>query len=266
MAVLAYIWQAIESTFRQLLHTLMPFAALGMFTQFCTNMLRNSLSAMACPLLFIYLTAPGTVIHELSHGFFCILFGHKIVDLKLFTPNSVGTLGYVNHSYNRLNPYHRIGNFFIGIGPIICITAIIYLLTMLLVPEILKNEPASCENAGLLELLKFNAKAAIQYFRHFFNFAIWQKWGTWAWLMLVLMLASHITLSLPDLKGVLDGFLAIILVLFFTNLSIQWKWNGSDEIVIWLWKYLSPAFIILLFTNLIFAAITIFVVFFRKVF
>ena len=62
-------------------------------------------------------------------------FGHKVTEIKLFQINSAdGTLGYVNHSYNPKNIYHKIGNFFIGVAPIIVISAVLYLLAWWLLP------------------------------------------------------------------------------------------------------------------------------------
>ncbi|MBR2908265.1 MAG: hypothetical protein IKC26_09540 [Clostridia bacterium] len=78
----------------------------------------------------------GTPIHELSHAFFCILFGHKITGICLWTPNPQnGNLGYVMHTYKRRNLWHQIGNFFIGVAPIIGGNAVLLLLLRLLLPD-----------------------------------------------------------------------------------------------------------------------------------
>lgn len=43
----------------------------------------------------------GIPIHELGHAYFCLIFGHKIKNIKLFSFSSFEySLGYVNHSYN----------------------------------------------------------------------------------------------------------------------------------------------------------------------
>ncbi|OSX96169.1 hypothetical protein S3E15_02648 [Bacillus mycoides] len=69
----------------------------------------------------------GVPVHELGHAIMCLLFRHKIVATQFFpTDTSQGALGYVQHQYNQKSVYQRIGNFFIGIGPIISgITALI---------------------------------------------------------------------------------------------------------------------------------------------
>jgi hypothetical protein len=61
----------------------------------------------------------GTPIHELSHAFFCVIFGHKIEKISLFSPEpETGVLGYVFHSYNPESLFQRVGCLFIGFAPL----------------------------------------------------------------------------------------------------------------------------------------------------
>jgi hypothetical protein len=78
----------------------------------------------------------GTPIHELGHAFMCLVFFHKIVDIKLYQiDDESGTLGYVSHTYNKRNIYHVIGNYFIGVAPIFCGGIVLYLLMKFLLPS-----------------------------------------------------------------------------------------------------------------------------------
>ena len=61
----------------------------------------------------------GTPIHELGHAAMCLVFLHRIERVKLLSLGARdGAYGYVEHSYNRRNLWARLGNLFIGVGPI----------------------------------------------------------------------------------------------------------------------------------------------------
>jgi hypothetical protein len=62
---------------------------------------------------FEILTAPGVVVHELAHAFFCVIFGVRIRKMSLFRFDRVA--GYVIHD----EPHGFFSNLFICFGPLI---------------------------------------------------------------------------------------------------------------------------------------------------
>lgn len=154
----------------------------------------------------------GTPIHECAHALFCLIFGHKIVDMQLFQINSDdGTLGYVNHSYNPRNFYQRIGNFFIGVAPILVISGVLFFLAWLLMPEFIGEISASFAFGDFVDNFGnvFVSLGAI--LLAFFSHAL--SWQWWVFVFVGMMLALHMTLSKADVHGALDG-LIFVLALF----------------------------------------------------
>ncbi|MGL5576587.1 MAG: hypothetical protein ACRDCW_13700, partial [Sarcina sp.] len=100
---------------------------------------RNLVSKLG-PKIIIITGLIGTTVHETSHYLMAKLFGHKVSDIKLFSLELKSeTLGYVRHSYNKRNYYQRIGNFFIGVAPILIGTGVVILLLKFLVPDSLSS-------------------------------------------------------------------------------------------------------------------------------
>lgn len=82
--------------------------------------------------------AIGTIIHEFSHMLMCVIFRHNITEFSMFRPvkgSYDGVMGYVNHSYNKKSLYQNLGNFFIGIAPIIFGIGFLILFMWLLLPN-----------------------------------------------------------------------------------------------------------------------------------
>jgi len=168
--------------------------------------------------LVCYITgAVGTPVHECAHALFCVIFGHKVTEIKLFQINSAdGTLGYVNHTYNPKNIYHRIGNFFIGVAPIIVISAILYLMAYLLLPEFLVELSAGVQAIDFVADLGSALLNTLSSVSIFFLYA-----GTWQWWVFFVIgafLALHMTLSKSDLKGALSGLLFVLLVVLIVDI------------------------------------------------
>lgn len=157
----------------------------------------------------IYITGiVGVPVHELSHLVVAKIFGHKIKEVKFFQANNGdGTLGYVNHSYNPKNIYHQIGNFFIGIAPILCGSLLIILLLKIFVPASLESTNDLLSANGLFIFLK-----------NIFSLANFKRPEFYLFLYLVFSICSHISLSKADIKGAFIGVIFIFLLLLIFNI------------------------------------------------
>ncbi|MBR6071593.1 MAG: hypothetical protein IKP77_02020 [Acholeplasmatales bacterium] len=167
----------------------------------------------------------GTPIHELSHALFCIIFLHKITEMKLFQINSEdGTLGYVNHSYNRRNIYHIIGNFFIGVAPILVGTTILILLMKLMVPSVFDGIVDSinsfvkvCGNEFVFsEFFKMLGNIFVTFFKGATD------WVWWIYFVICFFIALHMNLSKADLKGTVIAIPFIIVIIACINFILYY--------------------------------------------
>ena len=206
MGLINYIGQVLWQTILFLLIGVLPWIAVALVMQLLSNSIRKSLAKIFGIQGYIYLTAPGVMIHEIGHAIFCLIFRHKIVEMKLFSPEEDGTLGYVNHSYNPNSFYQRIGNFFIGTGPIWFGVAVLSLISWLLLPNEMQIS-------------------------NFFSLNFWGRWQSYIWLYLALTISSHITLSPPDLAGSVDGGIAIMATALMGFLLLGWCGDWENEII-----------------------------------
>jgi hypothetical protein len=192
----------------------------------------------------------GTPIHELGHMFFCLIFGHRVDEFRLYKLNNGdGTLGYVNHSYDPANIYHRIGNFFIGVGPIIFGAMVLYALLYFLVPNRqvllegihshsqfiiagIRGEYSKAPGA-FLDTIRFTTA-------NLFTSASLSDYRFWIFLYLAMCISSHMELSPPDIKGAWKGLISLVLFFLLLNLIILgFEATGmNSEMGSW-WHYLK---------------------------
>lgn len=159
----------------------------------------------------------GTPIHELGHAFFCLIFMHKIKEIRLFRPNNKdGVLGYVSHTYNKKNVYQQIGNFFIGIGPILFGSAVMFLVMSLLVPETFDKVFTSAGSTTLETFLPNLWKTVTEIFSGE-NLGDY-KW--WIFIVVAVLVTIHMTLSPADVKGSLAGMGYILIILLLVNVAL----------------------------------------------
>ena len=188
----------------------------------------------ACQLLFIKIlgrggyktvlvsSVIGTPIHDMGHAIMCLLFGHRIEKMVLWQPRSAdGTLGYVQHTYNRSNLYHRLGNLFIGTGPIFSGMAVLCLGLYFAFPGAWSAYSATvmplvARNAPVTEFLSAGVSIVPHMLREFGSGAV----ALWAQILAVLVMLSvslHINLSPADIKGSLNALVPyLVLALLVT--------------------------------------------------
>jgi len=217
----------IINLFLQLLLTVGTMAIFGLAIWWLHKMLYMALGRHG-RIFYISTGIIGTPVHELGHALFCVLFGHKIKEIKLFEPDSKnGVLGYVNHAYNKKNIFHQIGNFFIGFGPIMLGAGIITLLMYLLLPEFYQEQASIIQkfdlsnssifsSATIGQFLDILSKIRIAFFSP--EYLINLSW--WIFFIMSASILLHMKLSLSDVKLSIIGFVFIALILLITNIVL----------------------------------------------
>ena len=207
------------SVFVQLIFTVGAFLLYGGFISLCNRFFYDACGDKAFWIVRVtgYI---GTPIHELSHALMCLLFGHTIQKISLFGDSKKSkTLGYVEHTYYRSNLYHQIGNFFIGISPILAGGGVILLLVRFLTPSLFGALYGETMAIGQ-SISGFDGSTILSLFDSLFNILIalfsWKMLTNWRWwicMVLVFSIAIHMEISRSDIRSGLKG-LGVISVLF----------------------------------------------------
>lgn len=215
------------TTANQLISLLGIFFVAGLILYLLARFTRNTFAAVSARKLDVILTGwLGTPVHELSHAFFCVIFMHRITALKLYRPNSSdGSLGYVTHSYNKNSYYQRIGNLFIGAGPVIFGAAVLYAVMYYLLPnqkpvtDIIASSGLRINNIkdvmGQWDTIYASAYAMIQ---QIFNPSNFDDIAFWIFVYISVSIASHMELSPADIRGMLRGLVTLVILLLVINL------------------------------------------------
>ena len=228
-----YIGRALVLSAEQLLILFGPILLIALAMHLISATIRVRAALLMGETTHIWLTAPGTVVHELGHALFCPLFGHKILDISLFRPRKDGVLGYVKHSWNRKSLYQNIGNFFIGTGPIWLGSALIVLISFALFGAALWQPLRALQLAptdfvtwrGNLHLGSEFWNALLTLFQQIHSAHLYRDWHFYLGLYLLFCIGSHVTLSPSDLQGATSGLVALAALLVVFNLATLWLGN-----------------------------------------
>lgn len=201
----------------------------------------------------------GTPIHELSHAGACLVFMHKITKIEMFSPKANGQLGVVEHSYNPMSFYQRVGLFFVGMAPIIGGSAFVKFTSEMVWPgvdfELLTDRVLiSIYQHGLLSGLSNYALWTKELHLYLFsmNGTLYLIWG-----FAMLSTLKHIFPSRADIKGALLGIPTCAVLCYIAWLvNPAWVSNSVSDALKYLISVLCSFGCLLLFFQLVMVLIS----------
>jgi len=196
----------------------------------------------------------GCSVHELSHAFFALIFGHKISEVALFEPNSNGeSLGHVSHSYNKNSIYQKTGNFFIGISPLLFGGIVLFLCVLLLYRfdvtalSTFRISPHVLTDLSLLKQIGLNIWNSLISFSSIVfvgSAAVW--WKSALLIYILYSVGSSMTLSKSDVGSAISGFLWLIIIFLVFNLITLWIGNFVINFLSRIVGYISGFYFLLI--------------------
>jgi hypothetical protein len=238
MSVLLFIKDLLLATLAQLASLFLGIFIFGLLIHFISQLSFKSLEN-AFGSFGTYLVAwIGTPIHELGHALFCLIFVHRIKEIRFFRPDrNTGTMGYVYHKWNPRNPWQVLGNFFIGIGPVILGCAALFALFYFLIPgssrvwdSIIGSVGAIGNNAPIGSYFAVFRDAAAAIVKNVFSFDNLSLWQFWVFLYVSICIASNIRLSWADIKGSFSGLGCLIVPFIILNLVLLLTGRTADSV------------------------------------
>jgi hypothetical protein len=226
MSVLLFIKDLLVATLSQMASLFAGIFVFGLLIHFLSHLTFKSLEK-ALGSKGTYLVAwLGTPIHELGHALFCVIFLHRIEEIRFFKPDpATGTLGYVYHRWSRTNPWQVLGNFFIGIGPVVLGSAVLWATFYFLVPDSYRAWDSVTSlinkidsNSSIGSYVAVFQGSSLAMVRLIFTLPNLAEWRFWVFLYLSICVASNIRLSPADARGALSGLGCIVLPFLLINL------------------------------------------------
>jgi hypothetical protein len=261
MSVLGYLWEVVLTTATQLLVLFGPGLVLAFAMYWVSKFVQEQAIEVLGWGVYVYgIKILGTPVHEVGHAIFAIIFGHKIIAFQPFRPDKMtGTIGYVAHTYQERNLYQRIGNFFIGIGPVIICSLFVYLATLMLmgsaVAEPLKKWQMPADTFGSFQAFWQVISSAIQAIGQMvyviFRAENFKDWKFYVFLYVAFSVGTSILLSPPDIKGAMGGFATLAGLLLAINMVTLWAGNFISRAAVMISQTYTIIYAIMLFTLVI---------------
>ena len=255
--LLNYLLDVLQSTFNQLFILFGPLLILLVLLNFSAIFTaRISLRFWGRNLFLYGFGWLGCSVHELSHAFFALIFGHKITEIKLFAPSKDGeSLGHVSHLYNKKSIYHKIGNFFIGISPLLAGGIVLFFSTLVIfsfnISELSSFRITSqvLTDFLMLKQLFFDIlNSLLSFFNTVFAHSGVVWWKSVLLFYILYSIGSSMTLSKSDVGSAFSGFFWVIVFFIVFNLMTLWIGNFATDFIVRIVGYISGFYFLLIIT------------------
>ena len=265
--ILNYLLNVLQATFNQLFILFGPLLILVILLNLSAILTARLSVRFWGRNLFLYgFGWLGCSVHELSHAFFALIFGHKISEIALFEPNSDGeSLGHVSHSYNKNSIYQKTGNFFIGISPLLFGGIVLFFSVLLLFRSDITSfssfriSTLVFTDFALLKQIGLNTWNSLISFSSIVFVGSSSVWWKSALLVYILYsTGSSMTLSKSDVGSAISGFLWLIIIFLVFNLVTLWIGNFVIDFLGRIVGYISGFYFLLILSmiaNLLFITV-----------
>ena len=242
--IFGYVYAAGVATLAQVLVLFGPLLILAFALNAVGKFIGDTCIRLFKPTLFLILLGwLGTMIHELGHLLFALLFLRRIQKIKLFSTDPWDPKpGYIEIDRGK-NIFQHLGNFFIGLGPLILGALVIYIVAWgLLGGGALSgtgvNQPRLTGDAftlrALLLMLQRIISSAFAVLGTVLTSNKVSLEAVFLFLYVTLSIGSAMTLSPPDIAAVRNGFFALLSAVFIFNLLTFWFGNYGDLFIAWI--------------------------------
>jgi len=237
MTALVFVKDLVVATLSQMASLFAGVFIFGLLIHFISQLTFKSLERSFGSKGVYFVAWLGTPIHELGHALFCVIFLHRIVEIKFFKPDPLtGTLGYVSHTWSKTNPWAVLGNFFIGIGPVLLGCAALFATFYFLIPNssqvwdsIIFEVSEIGEGQSMGSYWAVFQSSSLALVKIIFTIPNLTGWQFWVFVYLSICVASNIRLSLSDIKGSLSGLGCIVLLFLLINFLGLITGFGSEK-------------------------------------
>lgn len=241
--------EIIGQTLWLLLILVAPFVIFTLLIHFLERLIQMRLASRFGWKSVLWTGWLGTPIHELSHAVLCKVFRHRIDEIALFEPDRrSGRLGYVRHTWNTNNWFEEVGNFFIGLAPLVGGSMALGGLLWFFFPEAVPNMidrsgiidgAEAIESTSVIGMIIASVQSLVSDLLTPNNLF---SWKFWLFTYLVLCVGSHMAPSRSDYDGASRGVTMVVLAMVGVLLLISLLGYETDRIVETMLRFLSPIF------------------------